>query len=389
MTLRRARRTAVIGAALVAGACAPAGVEGYALVVDGDVADADGVGVPDAVVAVLGADGGALGEATTDAAGTWAWPLLGTEPEDNTLAIRVSADGYGHGDASYAVSLLSAEVATLAAGPGQTWDAVHRPLACVRLDGAADAPKAAGRIVDAEGVPVGGVAGVVQRGWDAAVGAAAEASFVTDADGRFDVEVGESGLYTVYVAPTGGWAGARFPVLTAVDHEAVVGTLAPLQEPGRLYAVLRWVGNLDLDLHLTAPERDADAIVPTQRFHVWADEPSHVSRTDDEATAEMLRTSTTGSGPEVVVINTPVGAGELRLSVHDRTNADEGDSATLGGSRALVQWWYGEDVARYAWVDPLARATTWRPVEVDTRGGTVFAVEGYRSGVDPTDPDSF
>lgn len=378
-----------VGVTLGLAACAPAGVDGYVVVLQGGVADVDGLPIEGAAVDLLDPLGATLGSTESDARGAWVWPILGSAPDDNAVRAAVSAPGYGEGLAHWEVSLLSAEVVDLGAGPGQTWDPVERPLACVRLAGAEETPTARGRVVDPDGSPVSGVAGVLQRGWDAEVGDAAAASFVTDGNGRFEAAVDTPGLYTASIAPSGGWAGARFPVLTTVDSEEMVGTLALPQEPGRLYAVLRWTGNLDLDLHLTAPERDADAANALVRLHVWADEPVHESRTQGDITAEMVRTSTTGTAPEIVAVHTPLGAGELRLSVHDRTNSAEADSASLGASRALVQWWYGEDTPRYAWVDPRARATTWRPVELDTRGATLYAVERYASGVDPADPDAF
>ena len=375
--------------ALALAACVPAGLDGYVVVLEGGVADGDGVPVAGASVELVGVSGEVLGTAKSDDAGAWAWPVYGSEAEGNVLVARVAASSFAEGLANWEVNLLSAEEATLRAGPGQDWQSVARTLAVVRLDTEDGGTSLRGRIVDPDGRAVEGLPGTAQRGWDAAIGTPAEASFTTDGDGSFSVEVPTPGLYTIYVPPVDGWAGTRFPVVTTPFSDPTVGTIAPTQEPGHLLASLYWAGGLDLDLHLTAPEREADATNPRQRFHVWADEPVHLDRAGSTTVAGLTRSATGGPGPEVISVYTPVGEGELRLSVVDRTNLEDPENVSLGGSRALVQWWNGEDVPRYAWVSPLVLATAWRPAEVDTRGGTVYAVEGYESGVDPADADAF
>lgn len=370
-------------------ACVPAGLEGFVVVVDGAVADGDGLPVAGAEVELLDEAGAELGRTTTDAEGAWAWPLYGTESTGNVLSARVGAPEYAEGSARWEVNLLSSEAATLRAGPVQDWQSVGRTLAALRLDAEGGGRSIRGRIIDPDGSAVAGLQGTAQAGWDAPVGAPAAASFTTAEDGSFSATVDPPGLYTIYVAPVGGWAGTRFPVLTTPFSEPTVGTIAPLQEPGHLLATVYWAGALDLDLHLTAPEREVDAANALQRFHVWADAPVHLDRTGTTTVAALVRSATTGPGPEVVQIFTPVGEGELRLTVVDRTNLDDPENPSLGGSQALVQWWNGEDVPRYALVNPLAVATAWRPAEVETRGGTVYAVERYETGIDPADEDAF
>jgi hypothetical protein len=376
-------------AALGLAACVPAGLDGYVVTLEGGVADGDGAPIGGAAVELLGDTGEVLGCARSDGDGRWSWPIVGSVAEGNVVSARTTAPDHAEGLARWEVSLLSAETAVLRAGPGQDWQSSERALASVRLDTAQGGQSVRGRIVDLDGVGVSGLPGIVQRGWDAAVGSAAEASFTTGEGGAFSATVDTPGLYTVYVTPVGEWAGTRFPVLTTPFSEPIVASIAPAQAPGRLVASLWWVGALDLDLHLTAPEREADAANARQRFHVWADEPVHTDRSGASTTAALVRSATTGPGPEVIEVYTPVGEGELRLSVMDRTNAEEADNVSLGGSRALVQWWNGEDIPRYAWVSPLERATTWRLAELDTRGGAVYAVEAYTSGADPADDDAF
>ncbi len=371
------------------GGCAPAGGEGFVVGIVGSVADGEGLALSGAELDFLGDTGAVIGQTTADDEGGWTWPVLATEREGNVLSVVARTDTHEAGLASFVVNFVNVETATLRGGPNQTWDTQRRDVACIRLDVKSDAVSVSGRIVDPGGDAVGGLFGVVQRGWDAPVGAAPDASFETGSDGSFSASVPLAGLYTVYVAPTGTWAGTRFPVLTTAFAEEVVATIAPLQAPGRLLASVWWASALDLDLHLTAPERDADATGPNQRMHLWADQPHHPVRATSDFTAEMVRTAAAGPGPEVVMLYTPAGAGQIRLSVVDRSNLDDAGSTSLAASRALVQWWLGEDIPRYAWVSPLAVATTWRAAELDSRAATVYAVETYSSGLDSADDDSF
>ncbi len=377
--------------ALAATACAPAGLDGYVLVVEGGVADGDGDPVGGATIELLGDTGQVLGSTESTDNGAWVWPVYGVEAEGNVISARVdgTATDHAEGLAHWEVSLLSDTTATLRAGPVQDWHTVSRTLATVRLDAASGGTTLRGRIVDVGGLGVEGLQGVAQRGWDAPVGTAATTSFTTDSAGEFSADVDLPGLYTVYVAPVGTWAGTRFPVITTPFSDMTVATIAALQLPGHVVASVFWVGALDLDLHLTAPELEGEAVNAFQRFHVWADAPVHPDREGSEATAALVRSAISGPGPEIIEVYTPVGEGELRLSVVDRTNLEDPQNLSLAGSRALVQWWNGEDIPRYAWVSPLAVGTVWRPVEVDTRGGTVFAVEQYQSGVSPDDDDAF
>ncbi|MSQ00391.1 MAG: carboxypeptidase regulatory-like domain-containing protein [Myxococcales bacterium] len=369
--------------------CVPAGGDGFVVELVGSVADGEGVALPGAELDFVGDTGAVIGTTSTDAQGAWRWPVLATERDGNVLSVVARTPSHAEGVASFMVNFASVETATLRGGPNQTWDAYRRDVACIRLDANGDAVSVSGRIVDPGGDAVEGLSGVVQRGWDAGVGAAPDASFVTAADGGFSAAVPSPGLYTVYVAPTGGWAGTRFPVMTTPFAETVTATIAPLQEPGRLLASVWWASALDLDLHFSAPERDADATGPNQRMHVWADQPHHPVRGESAFSAELIRSAPTGPGPEVVVLNTPAGAGQIRLSVVDRSNLDAADSTSLAASRALLQWWLGEDIPRYAWVNPLAVATAWRATELDARAATVYAVETYSSGLDPADDHAF
>lgn len=370
-------------------ACVPAGLDGFIVSVEGAVIGPDGAPLAGTEIHITGEAGDVLGVATTDDSGTWSFPLYGGQVQGNTLRATAAVTGFATAYAEWEVNLLSAEFATLRAGPVQDWEPVHRPLACMRLDDEGDT--LSGRIVDPSGVPVEGLEGVLQWGWNAPVGAAAAGSFRTDGEGKFSVTVDEPGLYTAYVAPADGWAGTRFPVFSHAEMSPVAAVVAPTQAPGHLMAAVLWAGATDLDLHLTAPVRESEARAENQRLHVWADAPVYPERLDagDDPLAELVRSATSGPGPEVIAVHTPAGAGELRLIVVDRTHEEEADAGVLGQTAALVQWWNGEDTPRFGWVSPLQPSNAWRPVEIDTRNADVYTVEAYASAVLSTDPDSF
>ncbi len=369
--------------------CVPNGIDGFFVRLEGAVADEAGAAVAGATVALAAEDGTSLGEAVTDEAGRWTFPLFALDTTGNRVNATVSATGFSTGLAGWDVNLLSAETARLTAGPNETWETTPRVLATVRLADEGTAGVASGVVTDPLGNPVGGLPFVVLQGWDAEVGAAALGSGETGGSGEFSATVDAPGLYTIQIAPSGGWAGSRFPVLATTSGDSIRATVAALQEPGDTLVTLTWEGATDLDLHLSGPEVEAEA--DANRFHVWVDDPVHPERLvdDDEYLAEVLRSETSGPGPECIVVNRAPGVGELWLSVADRTNQATVGSTVLAGSRALVQWWNGEDTPRYAWVSPLEVATSWRPVEIDTRGGTVYAVERYDEGLDPAESDDF
>lgn len=374
---------------LVLGACVPNGIDGFFVRLEGSVADDVGAPVEGATVALSAGDGSPLGEALTGDAGEWSFSVFATASTGNRVYASVSAAGLAPGVAGWDVNLLSADTTRLTTGPNETWEATPRQLATVRLAPEATGALASGVLTDPLGNPVGGMPFVVQAGWDAEVGASAVGSGTTGGSGEFSVSVDVPGLYTVYASPTGGWAGTRFPVLATAEGTSMRATVAALQAPGATLATLTWEGALDLDLHLSGPEVDAEA--EANRFHVWVDDPVHPERLVDEEDylAEVLASAASGPGPECAVVNRAPGAGELWISAADRTNELAVASTALAGTRALVQWWNGEDTPRYAWVSPLPVGTAWRPVEVDTRGGTVYAVERYLEEVDPSSSSDF
>ncbi|MBM4368953.1 MAG: carboxypeptidase regulatory-like domain-containing protein [Deltaproteobacteria bacterium] len=375
-------------ALLVLGACVPDGLDGFFVLLQGSVADEAGAPVAGAQVTLANGDGEDLGEATSDSEGRWAFPVHGLATEGNRVEAEVRASGMEPGRAGWDVNLLSPEVVRLSAGPNETWEATPRVLAPARL-AAEGGGRATGTLTDPLGYPAAGIPFVVQHGWDAGVGAANEASGVTGASGEFSFTVASAGLYTVYAAPTGGWAGTRFPVLATAEGNSSRATIAALQAPGETLITLTWASEVDLDLHVSGPETDAEA--EASRFHIWTDNTIHPERLvdEDEYLAELVQAASTGPGPECIAVNRAPGAGELWISVADRANMSETESTTLAESGALLQWWNGEDIPRYAWVSPLEVATSWRAVEIDTRGGTVYAVEHYAVGLDPSDDGEF
>ncbi len=369
-------------------ACVPNGLDGFFVMLEGSVADEAGAPVAGALVSLSTGDGEGLGEATSDDDGRWSFPVYGLATEGNRVEAEVTASGMASGHAGWDVNLLSPDVVRLTAGPNEIWEATPRVLAPARL-AVEGGGSASGALTDPLGYPAAGIPFVVQRGWDAGVGAANETSGVTGASGEFSFTVASAGLYTFYAAPAGGWAGTRFPVLATAEGTSTRATIAALQAPGETLVTLTWSSEVDLDLHVSGPETDAEA--EASRFHIWTDNTVHPERLvdEDEYLAELVQAASTGPGPECIAVNRAPGVGELWISVADRANMSETESTALAESAALVQWWNGEDVPRYAWVSPLEVATSWRAVEIDTRGGTVYAVETYAVGLDPADDSQF
>ncbi len=373
---------------LTLAACVPNGIDGFFVMLEGSVANEAGAPVANAQITLTTGDGTGLGEATSDDLGRWSFPAYGLATEGNRVEAEVTASGMANGYAGWDVNLLSPDVVRLGAGPNETWEATPRVLAPARL-AAEGSGSAIGTLTDPLGYPAAGIPFVVQRGWDAGVGTANETSGVTGGSGEFAFQVDSAGLYTFYAAPTGGWAGTRFPVLATAEGTSTRGTIAALQAPGETLVTLTWTSAVDLDLHVSGPETEAEA--ETSRFHIWTDNTVHPERLVDEEEylAELVQAASTGPGPECIAVNRAPGAGELWISVADRANMSELESTALAESGALVQWWNGEDVPRYAWASPLEVATSWRAVEIDTRGGTVYAVEHYAVGLDPADDGHF
>jgi hypothetical protein len=375
----------------VVSACVPDGIDGAVVILDGAVVDAEGAPIEGAEVSLQTVEGVALGSVESDSAGGWSFPVLATDTRGNRVEASVTVDGYAPGVGGWDVNLIDAEVQRLKAGPVRTWEGNTRRLAPLRLAAEGTGGQALGTIIDPFGSGVSGLPLIAQPGWNATVGDSAVASATTGGDGSFVMTFDEPGLYTIYAAPTGDYAGCRFPVMATAAGTSTLATITTWREPGQLLATLTWSGSADLDLHLTAPDKDVDGEGAESRFHVWADDPTHPDRpeADQGYVAEFLVGATQGPGPETVVVNDAPGVGYLHLGVHDRSGMSGTADTDLAASGALLQWWNGEDIPRYAWVSPLAVANAWVPVYIDTRGGVVFDVEIYEQAVEAGDEEAF
>lgn len=389
---RRAPARGLLGAAALAiGGCVPDGLDGEFVVLHGAVVSETGAGIEGATVQFFTSEAEQVGEVVADESGRWSFPVLATEVSGNRIEATANAEGYSEGYGGWDVNILVDERVRLKAGPGTTWQGLNRNLAPLRLALSGDFARFTGRLVDAYGSSLGGVSLVVQPGWDAPVGAAVSASAVTESDGSFLVTVSPPGLYTVYAAPSEAHGGTRFPALATATGTEVIATVAPRQEPGQLFATLTWAGVANLDLHLTGPERDETGDGVESRLHLYS---GHVVHPDypvegEGYTAELIAQSEDGPGPETARVNAALGVGLVHLSAFDQTNQFASGSPVLAESGALLQWWNGEDIPRYAWASPLETGTAWMPIKIDTRGGTAYAVESYAEQVDPTDEDAF
>lgn len=375
-------------------ACAAPDLEGFFVDLGGKVVDIDGAAVAGADIRLETPDGDEVGDAETDATGSWSFPVYGTTLDNNSLVGTISASGYAETRSTWEINLMSPEVDHLRQGPGETWSGVARTLSPVVMAPAADRATVAGAVVDATtGAPMSGVSIALQFGANAPVGAAAVASASTDGDGRFSLELDTPGAYTVFATGPAGYDTARFAAMALADGGWSRGALVPTLEPGQAVASLGWTTTpADLDLHLSAPlSGDVVGSDHNGQYHVWPGEPSHpddlVGGADLEAT--MLRTDEDGIGPETVMVYSMPGPGELRLTVVDNGSLGDSRSTALAASRATLQVWNGEDTPRYWTVGPGTPAVAWHPVTIAVPEATVYVLEEYLGEIDPSDAEDF
>jgi hypothetical protein len=375
------------------GACAPAGLDGFWVVLDGRVVGEDDEPLAGATVTLAAGDGTQVAELDTDTGGEWRLPLYGDTLDDNVLVALVRADGYAEGRATYEVNLRSPEVTTLRAGPVQTWEPTTRRLATVRLglDGAS--ATVAGHVVDAvTGAAVADVPLSLQAGWNASVGDSAVGSARSGSAGDFHFDVDKPGMYTVTASAAGDYGAARFPAFLSTAGGQALGVVGPPTVPGELRASLTWAATpSDLDLHLSAPLKGGIAGEDGNgQFHVWSGAPRHPEDVDEaDVEARMEITDADGRGPETVWVGSVADRGDLRLTAFDNDNRSDADTTALAGSDAVIQVWFGEDIPRFYTVSPGETATLWRPVEIDVATQLTYPVEEYTVGDDPADPDAF
>ncbi|MDP2312065.1 MAG: carboxypeptidase regulatory-like domain-containing protein [Pseudomonadota bacterium] len=377
---------------LVAG-CSPAGLDGFWVEVHGRIVGEDGAAIDGATVVVASDEGVPVAEVRTNGEGEWRAPLYGNVLEGNVLVALVRASGYAEGRATFEVHLRSPDVATLRAGPVQTWDATSRALATVRLAEATATAHVNGRVLDAvTGAPVAGVPLALQEGWNATVGDAAVGATETGPTGEFEFETTKGGMYTVTASESGAYGAARFPAFLTASGGRAVGLVGPPVGADQLRASVSWGdAPFDLDLHLSAPLKGGiSGADGTGQYHIWSASPSHPTRTaDDEREAWMERTDADGQGPETVWIASLADRGDVRLTVFDNDNRSDDDSTALADSDAVLQVWAGEDTPRYWTASPGEVATAWRPVEIDVTTLLPYAVESWTVGIDPSDPEAF
>ncbi len=365
-------------------------VEGYFLVVSGQVVDEAADGIGGATVRLGTGDPAEVVAITqADADGEWSIPLVGTELLGNELRALYDAPGMTQASARYSVNLRSPTVTGLDPGPWQTWQAAERRLPSMALAEDVEVGRADATVVDALGEPVIGALVELRRGWNAAASDPVLIVATTDEDGRFAL-ADAPGWWTVSVPAGASWGASRFGLYARVagEPEGTIGVVPGLT-PGWLTLSLTWGSHpLDLDLHLTSPLRGGqNGQDGTGDFHVWSQNPRHPENDIAEAEVELTRMDDDGGGPEIIEVVEPPDEGETRVSVMDNDNVSDGASTQLTRSGAQVQVWLVDQEPAYFTISPGEVATMWRPVEIET--DVTYAVEGYSTGVDPTDGSAF
>lgn len=394
MNLESVRRGWLAGLLPLLGGCSPKGVDGWFVDVWGKVVDEDGVPVVGAALEVATPDGAPVGAATTDDQGFWHLPVYGTALVGNSLVAAVTADGLADARAVFDLNLRAPVTNLLGAGPWSTWQTTDRRVYTVHMAREATAGLASGTVLDATtGLPVAGLTLNVQHGANASIGDTVGTTVTTDTNGRFEFGGYPAGAYTVSMAESTSWAATRFPLFATEAGTTATGLVSAPVGLDELRASLSWQDpSRDLDLHFSAPLANGSAGEDGNgRYHVWSGEPTHPDDVpqgqDFECVMELVASA--GPGPETVHMTGVPGPGALRPSVVDMSAGDDGASTGLSDSRAVVQVWYSEDLARYYEIDPAEPATWWNPVEIDDTTYVSYAIQAYASGVDPADPDAF
>lgn len=373
-------------------ACVPEGTQGWIASLDGYVVDERGAPVEGAEVTLAGTEGTPIGSAVTDAGGLFVFPIAGEQLTGNAVVALVHADAVAEARATFPVNLSDATIATLSAAPEQTWQVVHRRLAAVRLADDAPTGTATGTLRDADtGLPVEGARLSLRQGWNAQPGDPVVLETESGAGGRFAFEASPPGMYTVNVAAGGGYEAARFGAFLTQGGGTADGWVGAPLGAGQLRATLGWTGDIDLDLHLTAPLKGGQAGQDGNgRYHVWAQEQTHPDNAAaGESNARLLAPVDAGPGGETILVETAPGEGDIRLTAFDMSNRSDTGNTALAGSEASLQVWYGSDEAAYYTVAPGQIATWWRPVAIDVATGIAYAAEEYDVGVLPGDAGAF
>ncbi|MBD3222034.1 hypothetical protein GF314_12415 [bacterium] len=234
-----------------------------------------------------------------------------------------------------------------------------------------------GMVVDRVGAPV---AGATVRSWMSGPAWSTEA--VTDASGRFALDVLEGDCATLRVHVDGEWSYGGFVCLDGGMDAELANPLVVSAPVFRLTLV--WGADPpDLDAHLFVP-RDWDPAFDLH--HVFfdergdADEPPHCRLGDD---------ATSGYGPEAVV-GYRWRDGRYQYWIHDYSH---GTSASLRASGARVQVM----AAGEAWILEVADTPPpvgedpgwWHVCDLVADGGAVTVEPVDRFGVPPSGPGVF
>lgn len=362
--------------------CVNPGTLGWFVVVEGRVVDEDGAPITAAAIQISAADGSDIATVYSDADGAYSAPLYGTDRDEHTLRLRLSAEGYAEGIARVQVKLSSPELHMLYAGPGNTFNTVPRRLPTLALAEDGSEARVTGELRDAStNQPAANVEVILQHGWNADEDDPAADRDRTDADGRFRLSANTPGMYTIYAEEKGGntpSAASRLPALLTAKGSTVQGMVSAPLEVGQTRAALLWPsGPRDLDLYVYAPQSDDSGT-----YVISEDDPSWPAQGDlSRLDALMERVDDNGDGPETAFIQKKPGAGDISFVVMNREDADDAQSDALASSGALLQIWYEGEEMRFYQVDPVEQANWWHPVEISAGLGEVYEVEQYAAGM--------
>lgn len=372
--------SALLLPALSAG-CGPPGTVGWFVVAEGRVVDEDGAPITAAEIQISAEDGTDIATIYSDVDGFYSTPIYGTELDEYTLRLRLSAEGYAEGIARVQIQLASPELHLLRAGPGNTFNTVTRRLPTLALAGEGGEARVTGELRDAStNQPAANIEVRLQHGWNADEDEPAADRDRTDANGRFRLSANTPGMYTIYAEERGGdspTTTSRLPALLTADGSTVQGLVSGPLTVGQTRAALLWPsGPRDLDLYLQAPQSDGSGL-----YEISQDDPSWPTHGDiRDLDAMMERIDDNGDGPETAFIQKKPGPGDISIVILNREDADDAESDALAGSGALLQVWFEGDEARFYKVDPMEQANWWHPLEISAGLGDLYEVEQYAAG---------
>jgi hypothetical protein len=353
-------------------------------------------------VALVGADGRALGDALTSSDGSYAIDLV-VDYLDGVEVIGTITD-VNHVETQFyrLVRLDDPEAAHVVVNPGRVLEepSVNMPLVSLAPN-ATGTGSISGRVYDAVSPDqVDGIPGLVIRlcpgvGIDCTPGQPGVTVSGADPDpnqhsddGAYVFDAVPAGTYTVWVDGGDTWMDASFPVVSVGGGHPSPnqnGATTTKLGPGEFRAVLTWGETPpDLDTHVTGPsganDNNGTTEIDESRFHVYFASktwPVGLDGSPDQSNDFLDVDDTTSFGPETFTCH-HILPGRYRYSVHDYTNLSSLSSNAMSFSRAIVQLWV-EDHTFESWeITPGRGGTNWTVFEVEGSTGAVYFRDDWK-----------